>query len=170
MCKLTKVEEECDSLYSNKERFATHTILQLDILLSMQSADNDDIVISPSVPQTIIAMFSGNVSLLINSATNLTDSFGILNTFVRVKVDNIDVFQTDISKHSFNPTWNEWTEWKSENAKHITFQIHNNDRTKQIVAQKKLSLHEVLSKQVGKKSVKLYQIRDHFASRENREK
>ena len=105
-------------------------------------------------------MYSGNVSLLINSATNLTDRYGPLNTFVKVKVDGSDVFQTDISKHSFNPTWNEWTEWESENAKHISFQIHNDDRTKQIVAQQKLSLHEVLLKQVGKKSVKLKQSLD----------
>ena len=102
-------------------------------------------------------MFSGKVTLEILSASNLPDSDGSLNSFLKVKVDSTDVFQTETVKYTFNPVWNEYREFDQKNGKHIIFCIQRDDREKKIVAQCKLSLHELLLKQIGKSSVKLVQ-------------
>eukprot|EP00092_Neocalanus_flemingeri_P007691 GFUD01008305.1.p1 GENE.GFUD01008305.1~~GFUD01008305.1.p1 ORF type:complete len:665 (-),score=170.01 GFUD01008305.1:136-2130(-) len=102
-------------------------------------------------------MFSGEISLEVLSATNLPDIYPSLNTYVQVKVDDLEVFQTTTAKGTFNPIWNEYKEFDKENIQNIRLTIFDDDKEKGVIAECTLALCDILVEQIGRDSLKLNQ-------------
>ena len=102
-------------------------------------------------------MFSGNISLEVLNARDLPENYPFLNSFVQIKVDGTEVFQTSTAKDTFNPIWNEYKELNTKNSEHICFTVYDTDIERETIAQCSLSLRDLLVEQTGRESVKLKQ-------------
>ena len=68
-------------------------------------------------------MYTGKVSLEILNASDLPDHNPSLNTFLKIKIDGCEVFQTETYANSFKPIRNGFTELNTKDADQISFTI-----------------------------------------------
>ena len=106
-------------------------------------------------------MFSGRVNLEVLNASNLPNNYSSLNPFIQVKVDNSEVFKTSTGRDTSNPIWNEYTEFTTKNAEHISFTVYNDDMETEVNGECTLSLCDLLVEQIGQDSVTLKQTLTH---------
>ena len=97
-------------------------------------------------------MFSGNISVTVQSASDLSNKSTNLNTYVQVKVDDDEMFKTSTSRDTANPTWNERQEFDTTMSDQISFIILDE---KDVIGECSISLGSLLAKHTEGEALQL---------------
>ena len=95
-------------------------------------------------------MFSGHVHLKVLCASNLPNN----SYYVKVNVDNEEIFKTNLSEATIKPVWNETKEFDQKGASQIHFQVFGGKNEEEI-GECFLSFENILIEQIGRDELKI---------------